>query len=384
MTIPVSVFSCPHDGEAIRLELLQRFWSDYAATLVDTFLIRFEAPLREHSDSIASALCAFRDAARSIEDPAAFPADLLLACASEREPDLAWAGATALLHVGGRIPPWRVTFERPRRLRIRSWLTPELRHLEQAGGELALESADGRRLQLPLTASPAQAAAAGMHVRPNIATPWGEVTLAAGDDADTWGFGVDNAWRGSEANGFVSALREALALIAAAAPAYSAWVAAAARTIIPVRRAPGYDTSHSFLAFPGFIVIGLPTNPVMLGELLVHETAHLHFGAVSKAVTLTTVDDQKLYYSPFPKADRKIDLLLFGFHAFANIGLFRRSCREAGIEQTSQDFDWQSEWMPEILEVCRHLQASPGITARGSEMWEPVAKRLFGARSWAL
>src|SRR5690348_13140821 len=123
---PLALFSYPHGSEADRVAQLRALWNDYGVTLVDTFLIRFGDAVQERAPSLAEALRAFLASGRPIGDPAAFPADVLLACASEQETDQVWAGLTAALHLGGAVEPFRVVLSRPRRIRIRSWVSPPL------------------------------------------------------------------------------------------------------------------------------------------------------------------------------------------------------------------------------------------------------------------
>ncbi|HMJ11350.1 MAG TPA: HEXXH motif-containing putative peptide modification protein [Polyangiaceae bacterium] len=388
----LSLFSYAHGSEAERVAHLRALWADYGATLVDTFLIRFGDTLRERAPSLADALRAFLATGRAIEDPAAFPADLLLACASEQETDPVWAGLAAALHVGGAIEPFRAQLSRPRRIRIRSWVSPPLVSFEQRQGTWLIEREDGVRCELAAYDreghGDARARAYGFSVCPTIRGRWGEIALMTGDHADTWGFSVNDAWDSTHTEALsveamADALRDALELIATHAPQYESWVGSAARIVIPTRHKPEHDTSHSFVAFPGIVVVGLPTDRGMLGELLVHETSHLHHGAVSKGHTLTTSDDPQRYWSPFPQAERNVGMLAFGFHAFANIGLFRRACLAAGLPATGHDFNWQSDWMPEILKVCSQLEQSPGVTLEGRTLWEPVAHQLFGGKRWS-
>jgi HEXXH motif-containing protein len=379
----LAIFSCPGQGDDQRPLRLWALWADYGSTIVDTFMIRFEQTLQERSASLAAALRGWLESGRPIEEPAGFPVDALLACASGAELDPVWAGVTAALHVGGTIAPFRASMNAPRRIRWRSFISPPLRSIEQAQGVVTIETADGARSELCASDGDPAARAAGWAACPTIGAKGGKITLMTGDAADTWGFRVDNAWSGAQGEAFAESVREALELIETHAPEYATWVGAAARMIIPVRRGPDYDTSHSFAAFPGILAVGLPTDRVMLGELLVHETAHLHYSGVSKGHTLTTMDDQNLYWSPFPRAERKIGMLMFGFHAFANIGIFRRLCIAAGLPPTGQDFDWQSDWMPEIEKVCGHLERSPGITQAGHALWQRAAHRLFGGKRWA-
>lgn len=376
-------FSCPGLGDAERPARLASLWSDYASTIVDTFVIRFGELLEERAESLLRALRGWLEAGRPIEDPAGFPVDLLLAHASGRAPEPISAGATAALHLGGEIAPFGVAFDLPRRIRWRGLISPLVRRLDYAGGVLTIEDADRRRSEITAGADAESARRAGFRVCPTIRTRSGEIALMTADYADTWGFTVENAWSSAEGEALADAIRDALELIDTHTPEYAPWVGSAVRMIVPVRRTPNADTSHSFMDYPGIVAVGMPTHRVMLGELLVHESSHLHYGAVSKGHTLTTIDDQRLYFSPFPRADRNIGMLMFGFHAFANIGIYRKGCLAAGLPATSQDFDWQSDWMPEILKVCGHLEHSPGITPAGRALWERAALRLFDGRRWS-
>jgi HEXXH motif-containing protein len=266
-------------------------------------------------------------------------------------------------------------------------VSPPLASFEQQQGTWLIEREDGVRCELAAYdregKNDARARACGFSVCPLIRGRWGDIALMTSDYADTWGFSVSNAWDSAHAEAMADAVRDALGLISTHAPQYESWIGSAARMVIPTHHGPESDTSHSFVAFPGIVVVGLPTDRGMLGELLVHETSHLHYGAASKGHTLTTSDDPNRYWSPFPQAERNVGMLMFGFHAFANIGLFRRSCLAAGLPATSHDFNWQSDWMPEILKVCSQLEQSPGVTSEGRSLWEPVAHQLFGDTRWS-
>ena len=95
-------------------------------------------------------------------------------------------------------------------------------------------------------------------------------------------------------------------------PAYAPALAAGLTTLMPMAAADGTDVSAAARHGFGAIGVALPTDPVTLALLLMHEFQHVKLGAVLDLYDLFDPDDKRLYHAPWRKDPRPLEGLLQG------------------------------------------------------------------------
>ena len=111
--------------------------------------------------------------------------------------------------------------------------------------------------------------------------------------------------------------------------------------------------------------------------MLVHEASHQYFYAAQRFEAVSDADDRKLYYSPVKGTDRPIDKILLAFHAFANVGLFYKSCIATGLDDKNYCKINLERHLPELNELAEHLRSCNSLTKVGRALWEPLANNVF-------
>jgi HEXXH motif-containing protein len=73
---------------------------------------------------------------------------------------------------------------------------------------------------------------------------------------------------------------------------------------------------------------------------------------------------------------RPLDKILLAYHAFANVVLFYRMCRESGLEDNGYlDYN-EANIIPQLRQLEEPLAQTKGLTELGRAIWEPVSKRV--------
>jgi HEXXH motif-containing protein len=158
---------------------------------------------------------------------------------------------------------------------------------------------------------------------------------------------------------------------------YVKWVNRVIREVVALRCSKGFLRSNSSEDWPGKIQLSLPRRPVEVAEMLVHEASHQYFYAVQRFEAVSDADDRKLYYSPVKGTDRPIDKILLAFHAFANVGLFYKSCIATGLDDKNYCKINLERHLQELNELAEHLRSCNSLTKIGRALWEPLANNVF-------
>ncbi|WP_395853503.1 aKG-HExxH-type peptide beta-hydroxylase [Cystobacter fuscus] len=175
---------------------------------------------------------------------------------------------------------------------------------------------------------------------------------------------------------FRKAWSEALDLLAQHAPRFSAWVKRFIRHIIPLRE-DGTLRSNSYPDLPGQLQMSLSTNPAAIAEMLIHESCHQHFFLANRFGPVHDGTDDTLYWSPVQQRGRHLRYILFAYHAFANVVLYYRACRAAGIEPRDGFYEREEpQLLPQLEELEKPLRESPALTALGRNLFEPLRSRI--------
>jgi HEXXH motif-containing protein len=171
-------------------------------------------------------------------------------------------------------------------------------------------------------------------------------------------------------------LTSAIGVLESFVPHYAGWVRRVFRAVIPLISPRGVTMSSSDATAPGVIRMSLDHDPITIGELLIHESAHLYFHLLEHGGPVINGADPALYWSPFRRAERPIRNLLLAYHAFVNVVLYYRSLegvREANrvaIRAVSETIEQH------LAQIDGPLECSHGLTPRGRFVWSALHQEL--------
>jgi HEXXH motif-containing protein len=116
-------------------------------------------------------------------------------------------------------------------------------------------------------------------------------------------------------------------------------------------------------------------DPLVVGEMLVHEASHQYFHSIEALEDVADQTDPTTYYSPFVRRQRTIDRLLLAYHAFANVYLYYREC------SASQDLHKQANAglrivYDDLSVVEDTLMTSDKLTPTGRALIEPLYREI--------
>jgi HEXXH motif-containing protein len=348
--IEVAALSCPGE-RSVRGAIVARLRANLQRVYVRGLLARSGETLAREAPELAASLERAREDVLFAKTIPCQQAALVAAVRGD-ENDAVWVAAQvglALRHAGAQ-DPWSVRFATRRRVRFGAWVSPPVERIDSA----ALDNLGAR----------------GWTRLPELAVGSRSVAVVPEELREVCPIEVAS-WKASdEIPACTADFSESLELVSRAAPAYIDWIGDALHTIVPVDSPAGATTSKSFNNVDGVVMIGLPADCAELGELLVHEASHGLLHLVEPVTALSNLCDDRRYHSPFARADRDIRRILVGFHAFANIAAYYQRLGGPAANE------WLARWFP-ALETChRVLVASPGLTAHGRALFEPVASRI--------
>ncbi|MDQ4070520.1 MAG: HEXXH motif-containing putative peptide modification protein [Actinomycetota bacterium] len=161
------------------------------------------------------------------------------------------------------------------------------------------------------------------------------------------------------------------------APEYLAWVDRVMRYVLPLRGEGATINSGSSKGEPGLSHISCTAGAIQLGEMLVHESTHHYYYLVTRLGPVDDGSDTNEYYSPVKGRNRPIYYILLAYHAFANVLLFTRACRESGwpdgdgyLAKNERDL------VSQLDQLKAGLLKTKALTPLGSSLWEPLAARI--------
>jgi HEXXH motif-containing protein len=123
--------------------------------------------------------------------------------------------------------------------------------------------------------------------------------------------------------GAAQAVAEALALLDGLDAEYARWMAPMFRGVAASpTAAPDMMQSGSYTWHPGVFSSGFPIGREALGELMLHEVSHQHFLLLNATVPLVDRSHNQTYFSSLKGLDRRLDRIVLGYHATANMSLY--------------------------------------------------------------
>jgi hypothetical protein len=175
----------------------------------------------------------------------------------------------------------------------------------------------------------------------------------------------------------IEACREAIEVLRTHANPYLIWVDRVMRYVLPVHSPAGFLRSASEWGLPGVVQMSFPATAVSLAEMLVHESSHQYFHMVQRYERTHDANDTRLYYSPLKGTGRPAEMILLGFHAFANVVLFYRACLDNGFSDEDNCRAQERRHLSDLKTLAEQLRTMDSLTASGRRLWEPLAARLF-------
>ncbi|MFJ1608467.1 aKG-HExxH-type peptide beta-hydroxylase [Streptomyces sp. NPDC088253] len=116
----------------------------------------------------------------------------------------------------------------------------------------------------------------------------------------------------------IHALLRAEHALAAVLPDAAAWVTDVTRVVVPLAGSPtpsGSFRSGTLAGLPGVALIEVTTQPLLVMEALVHESAHLHFHLEETEAPFFEESDTRLYDSPLRPDPRPLRGIFLAYHA---------------------------------------------------------------------
>src|SRR5947199_246194 len=377
-------FSCP--AEPLDAEVLDAILTAHMQRVVDAFLDRYAGPLEQSGEGLVETLAdwpSFSPSRPDVWNTAFGIAERLTKLeageeGSFAEPGVYGARLALAMQAAGLPGAFESRFDKPARLRFDRFFLPPTREISARGdGSRVLIELDGGRRGLLVrdggwrVEHPIDGAEALRQVPTGVAGAR-PVTFVAeevlGDERQE-GIPYPVAPATDEVE---AAWAAAFDLIGRCSPAYLRWIGRGLREIVPVAAPDGAMISGSHTQRWGEIYMTDKLAPLKLAEMLVHECSHQHYFFGCFLSRVEDGSDPTLYYSPLKKVGRPLDKILLGYHAFANVILFFRECREQGVETGVEE----GTILPELAQLEAPLRQTHGLTELGRAIWEPLAERI--------
>lgn len=174
----------------------------------------------------------------------------------------------------------------------------------------------------------------------------------------------------------VEVFDRAVEIIECYTPMYIPWIRRALHNVFVLY--PRADTieSGSVEHYLGLIHVSAHAQPLPIAELLVHEAAHQHMNLLTKLGPVDDGSDRNMYYSPPVDKQRRVSLIMAAYHAFANVLLFYRLCRQNGIAERKECDRQEGILWPWLETLEAPLRDNPALTDIGRALWLPLKSQL--------
>jgi hypothetical protein len=176
----------------------------------------------------------------------------------------------------------------------------------------------------------------------------------------------------------VQPFSEALELLERHAPEYMVWVERVLRGVLVCRCHESRTRSSSWVHAPGVALMSASDNPIVLAEMMVHESSHQYYYLASRlgATVNAGEGEPQRYYSPAVQQDRPLSKILIGYHAFANMLIFYRTLLRNGFAGHAYCTEMEARLSAESEILARPLRDSPLLTTIGRDLFEPLQDQL--------
>ena len=151
-------------------------------------------------------------------------------------------------------------------------------------------------------------------------------------------------------------------------PERAAACAALWTALVPLRPPwTGRGVSSSAREAYGAIAVSFTTDPVRLAETVVHETAHIAFGALADLTDLTDPEDRTLQQVGWREDARPVGSVLTGTHAhLALLEFWRRRHQELSGRQARAARARLHHYGRQVVDALRILRGHPALTPVGA------------------
>lgn len=169
---------------------------------------------------------------------------------------------------------------------------------------------------------------------------------------------------------------EAVDIIATFTPEYLPWISRAVHQVFLITPRPGRVESGSVEHYLGLVHLTEHAEPLPVAELLVHEATHQHMNVAAKLMPLDDGSDTRTYWSPPVETHRPLSKIVAAFHAFGNVILFYRWCRERGLGNRAECERQEAllgGWMADLAPPVRD---NPALTPVGRGLCDPLLREL--------
>jgi HEXXH motif-containing protein len=375
-------YSCPQ--EKFDADIAAEIATGYAKEYTARFLQRFGGQLETDSPGLVPFLQQWNSHNSGFEDVW----DVALGYArrtflfndhKEAPRQAAWLGLR--LAARGAAGEWEATLPDVTRLRWDNWLLPPARRL-------CLRS-DGKRTEIDLKggdnghteSAVFERNGHGWRATGPTPLPVGRfygcrLVLLPEQALDGLSFGAHPTMSRLRPEQILAKCRKALGLLKRHAPAYLPWVQRVLRGIVPVHAMLSELRSGSDFDKPGIIQASFPSRTIAMAETFVHECSHQYFQILCRVGPVEDGTDKTLYYSPVRGTGRPLDKILLAYHAFANVLLFYRMCRESGFNDGGYLDRNEPRLIAQLKQLEAPLRTTKGLTERGDALWRPLARRV--------
>jgi HEXXH motif-containing protein len=311
---------------------------NYVASILTLVLDEFGAVLAD--DSGAAILRLLDGPVRSYHEALWCPAagSCLASLKTHDEAEAAASVAQIGLNLSaiGAVGEWELTVPEARRFHWGPVLLPAGRHLRVEASDsealVTIDTGDGLGTARFRRGEPYVSQGRGCAILPHIGD--GPIPLLLLGEAEVAALGVprpDLPFLPAISRADEHPVVEALQLLRRHLSRCHLWVDRAARHLGLIQSPSAHINSGSFERYFGYLYFTGTADPIQMAEMFIHECAHQYFHLVS-CLGNVTEEDERWFYSPFPRAQRHADRILLAYHAFANVELFYKECVRVGLD----------------------------------------------------
>ncbi|MET0646180.1 MAG: HEXXH motif-containing putative peptide modification protein [Pyrinomonadaceae bacterium] len=179
-----------------------------------------------------------------------------------------------------------------------------------------------------------------------------------------------------------AAVEGAFNLLKSSSPVYSKWVSRVIRRVaVAGSAAKNYLQSGMVPRACGLAFMTDRQDVLSQAETLVHEASHNYFYLLSTLGTTVDPASDELYYSPFARVMRGLERVLSSYHAFANVYLFHRDCRDALPDYQQVCTERMSSILEDLRTVEECIKGSKRLTPAGTVLVERLSRELHNQPS---
>lgn len=373
-------FSCPYQP------FNQRFFSliaaQYSRSLIELFLDRFEQRLDQTGNGVTEMLSSIH----ANEPPndeifwSSVPAMMMESLTNGDTLSAQRAAASFLLHCGaqGVSGDWELRFDQPSLFLWGSYLLPEserliVNHKQDTVRILSEINGSKHESRLHRIAETGAWRSEELTQLPLVADDGYAVTLLPDRAAPQ--LECDSPTLSQISSATHESIAQALGLLRALAPRYRDWVTRVLRRLIVVAAPQAGIMSGNLHGYYSMFYISDSRDPLVIGEMMVHEASHQYFHSVTSLEDVADLTDPTTYYSPFVRRQRTIDRLLLAYHAFANVYLYYRECGASQDHHERASAERRTVYK-DLSVVEETLMTSDKLTPTGRALIEPLYREL--------